>query len=248
MEVKDGDWPSSGEVPALGDREVHVWCASLDPSTATLRRRRLLLSEDERSRAKRFHSQSDRDRFIAARGLLRILLGRYLTIDPSELQFCFSPLGKPALDKQRHGEDLRFNVSHSHRVVLYAVTRGREVGIDIEWIRTDIDIDEMSRRFFSAREIAVLQTLPPQIKAEAFFNCWTRKEAYIKALGEGLSHSLQDFAVSLAPGEPAALLWIRGEGTERWSMTALTPEPCYAAALCVEGPGRRLKCRRWSAE
>jgi 4'-phosphopantetheinyl transferase len=144
-------------------------------------------------------------------------------------------------------DELRFNVSHSHGLALYAVTRRRKIGIDIERVRPISGPEQLAARFFSAGENAELCALPEHVKHEAFFNCWTRKEAYVKARGEGLSLPLNQFDVSLNPGEPARLLRVERDPQEaaRWSLQGLTPAPGYVAALAVEGHGWRLACWEW---
>jgi 4'-phosphopantetheinyl transferase len=231
----------------LSSAEVHVWRACLDPAAACVERLQLSLSADELQRAARFHFPRDRRRFIVARGVLRDILGRYLGVQSSALVFRYSSYGKPALADVAAEERLRFNVSHSNEMALFAVTHGREVGVDIEYVRAEIACEEIAEHFFSARERASLRALSTEVKHQAFFNCWTRKEAYIKAHGEGLSLPLDQFDVSLAPGEPVALLATRSDPQEvlRWSLQALTPGPGYAAALAVEGQGWHLTCWQW---
>ncbi len=138
-------------------------------------------------------------------------------------------------------------MSHSHGVALYAVTRDREVGIDLEFIRRDLEVEQIAERFFSRRETATLRALPTALREYAFFLCWTRKEAYIKARGEGLSLPLDQFDVSLIPGEPAALLSTQPDSDEalRWSLQELTLASGYVAALAVEGRGWSLSCWQW---
>jgi 4'-phosphopantetheinyl transferase len=197
----------------------------------------------ENERAARFHFQKDRERFMIARGALRVILGRYLNMEPSQVQFSYGPHGKPALAGECAVDALCFNASHSHELVLCAVTRGSNIGVDVEHVRTGMDAEEIAERFFSSQEIATLRSLPPERKQEAFFACWTRKEAYIKARGDGLGIPLDSFSVSFSPGEPAALLGVQGhpEETSRWSLWELNPDPSYAAALAVEGRKRRLR-------
>lgn len=224
---------------------MHVWRADLNQEPARVRIFSDILAPDERQRASRFHFQRDRGHYIVARGVLRFILQRYLGISPGLLRFSYNQYGKPALETMADGEALRFNVSHSGGVALYAVTRGREVGLDIEAIREDFAGLEIAERFFSAREVETLRALPAELQTAAFFNCWTRKEAYIKALGEGLSHPLQSFAVSLIPGEAAALLSSDSDPDEpaRWSLMELNPGDGYVAAVAVEGIVPAL--RRW---
>ncbi|MCZ7569866.1 MAG: 4'-phosphopantetheinyl transferase superfamily protein [Ardenticatenaceae bacterium] len=230
----------------LPDDEVHVWRASLNVATVQLQGLLDLLAPDETRRAERFYFQEDRNRFIVARGVLRIILSRYLDMRPDDLRFHTNRYGKPALDcARKHGEWLSFNLSHSGELALYAVARGRGVGVDLERIRPHIAGEEIAARFFSPRENAALRTVPPEQRHAAFFTCWTRKEAYIKARGEGLSYPLDQFDVSLHPGEPARLLSAAGDPAEagRWSVRELRPGPDYMAALVVEGHGWKLK--RW---
>lgn len=241
-------WSAPPEPPALGPDEVHVWRVRLEQPGPLLGRLRALLDAGEAGRAERFHFARDRDRFVVARGVLRVLLGSYLGVGPETLGFAYNPFGKPSL---RHGEaapPLRFNLSHSHGLALYAFARDRELGVDVERVRAEFASEEVAESFFSAREAGALRGLGPALRTAAFFNCWTRKEAYIKAVGEGLSRPLESFTVSLTPGEPAALLSVEGDPAEtrRWSLMELEPAPGYAAALAAERPGWRLSCYEWS--
>ncbi|HSF34169.1 MAG TPA: 4'-phosphopantetheinyl transferase superfamily protein [Candidatus Tectomicrobia bacterium] len=240
-------WRPPPTALALSSAQVHVWRVGLEPDTACVEQLHRSLSADESQRAARFYFEPDRRRFIVARGALRDILGRYLGIPPSELGFCYSSYGKPALARTPGEGRLRFNVSHSHELALVAVTHAREVGVDLEYLRPDIACEEIAEHFFSARERASLRALPAEVKHQAFFNCWTRKEAYIKAHGEGLSLPLDQFDVSLAPGEPVALLATRHDhrDAQRWSLQALMPGPGYAAAVVVEGQGWHLTCWQW---
>jgi 4'-phosphopantetheinyl transferase len=237
-------WHPPPDSPKLGSDEVHVWRVSLDLPSAHLDRLRQTLAADERERADRFVFPKDRNHFVAARGALRAILGRYLGEAPGSLRFTYNVHGKPALDREPGG--LRFNVSHSHGLAVIAVTHGRDVGVDVEHIQPDRADEQIARRFFSPREVAALLALPEDQQPEAFFTCWTRKEAFVKARGEGLSIPLDQFDVSLAPGEPATLLRANGDQVSRWSLHALDPGPDFAAALAVEGHGWRLSCWQWS--
>jgi 4'-phosphopantetheinyl transferase len=228
---------------ALRADEVHVWRAALDQPRERLDRLRGALAPDERERASRFHFERDRRRFAAARGLLREILSRYAGLPADALRFGYTSYGKPHLAEE-WGGGVRFNVSHSGELMLCAVGRGREVGVDIEQVRADVEHEEIAGRFFSEREVAALRALPVGLRREAFFLCWTRKEAYIKGIGEGLSLPLDSFDVSLAPGEPASLLAVRGDGraAARWTLRALEPGPGYHAALVAEGHDWILRC------
>jgi 4'-phosphopantetheinyl transferase len=164
------------------------------------------------------------------------------------LQFDYGARGKPALATQYSATGVRFNISRSSGLVLCVVARGREVGVDLEQIRPAIAREGIPERFFSPREVAALRALPVDAQPEAFFSCWTRKEAYVKARGEGLALHLDSFDVSLVPGEPAALLRTAGDAREasRWSLHALAPGRGYVAALALEGWPRRLTCWQWT--
>jgi 4'-phosphopantetheinyl transferase len=249
MAAFDSSWLSPPADLALAKDDVHVWRASLDQPAAYVRRLAQMLCPDELERAGRFYHEQHRRRFTVRRGLLRAILGRYLGLKPGQLCFRYGPGGKPSLASplDEGQEALRFNVSHSRGLALFALARGRELGIDLEYIRPMAEVGQIVARFFSERENEAFGALPPGQQLEAFFNCWTRKEAYVKARGEGLALSLGQFDVSLAPGEPAALLSTGDDPREaaRWSLRALKPGPGYVAALAVEGHGWRLTCWQW---
>ena len=214
--------------------EVHVWLATLDDYAPDSLKP--LLAADELARAARFHFDKDRNHYTVARGWLRKLLAAYLVYEPAELRFAYAEKGKPALDGIHHAS-LNFNLAHSHGMAIYAFTRGREVGIDLEFIREDLADEKIAERFFSQNEIDAFTSLPAVQRKQAFFDCWTRKEAYIKARGEGLSLPLDEFDVSLGPGEVAALLRNHKDPNEitRWSMQALDVPAGFVAALVASG-------------
>jgi 4'-phosphopantetheinyl transferase len=228
----------------VGD-DVHVWRASLEASASARSRFEATLSGDELDRANRFHFERDRRRFIVARGVLRILLGEYLRTVPQALTFEYGSHGKPAL-ADRHRGTITFNVSHSGELALFAFSRRGDIGIDIEAIRPMPDGDNIAARFFSAREVARFQALPHEAREEAFFRCWTRKEAYVKAVGDGLARALDAFDVTFAPGEPVRLT-VEGDEREsrRWTLRPLDPPDGYTAALVTEGR-RRVSCWGWT--
>lgn len=239
---------------ALVTDRVDVWRVHLSstiPSEDSL-------SEDERQRASRFHFDVDRDRYIAAHASLRDVLARYLHCDPHVLKFFTNEYGKPSLTRSNDfsrsvksatevatTHDIEFNLSHSGDFALIAVAYGRKIGVDVELIRAGIELEDLARRNFSPREVSELMSLPAEQRARGFFNCWTRKEAYIKAQGLGLSMPLDSFDVSL--GEPAALKATRPDENEsaRWSLHSLNVESDYAAALAVEGNNLKIKCWDW---
>jgi 4'-phosphopantetheinyl transferase len=232
----------------LADDEVHVWKADLDTPPISVQALRNSLSEDELIRAGRFHLERDRQRFMVARGLLRSLLGSYLEADPSRLRFCYGPHGKPAL-RGSPGCDagLQFNLSHSGKLAVYAITYRRRIGIDLEQIDIPFDYEALAARFFTARERAFLHAAPAGTGPERFMSCWTRKEAYLKAIGEGFSFPIDQVDVSRTLGQPLAELAVAGNlaGGADWSVRELVPAPGYLAALVVEGDRWRLQCWQW---
>lgn len=240
-------WPLPPNTLTLPEGTVHLWAASLDLPHNRLERYARLLSEDERAQAARYHFDRDRYRYIAGRGQLRVLLGRYLGVEPRDLRFGYSRYGKPSLASPTRQPLFHFNLSHSQQFALYAFAWGHEMGIDIEYKRDLPDLMEIATRFFSPSEYEVLARLAVEEQADAFFRCWTRKEAYLKASGEGLSRPLDAFDVPLAPGEPPRLLRVADSPDEvhRWTMHELPMPPDYAATLCVEGA---LAVQGWRLE
>ncbi len=217
---------------SIPDRdEVQIWYAypalhHLDLDTSAL------LSRDEQERRARFRFETSRDDFIFCRGMLRILLASYLGAPPAELCLAYSAHGKPSLVTP--SGDLEFNLSHSHGIVLFAFSQGRRVGVDVEYVRRDLNVQEIAGRFFSAAENHAL--MQRSYMHDAFFHCWTRKEAFVKARGEGLSCPLDSFDVSVAPEEEEVSLTTRPDVCESqsWQLWSLNSFPGYAAAVPVE--------------
>lgn len=238
-------WPAAGpEAARPGGEAIDVWCALLDLPGEELAPLETTLAAEERARAGRLLIERERNRFVAARGLLRRILAAYLGARPEVLRFRYSVKGKPALEDRPAG--LEFNLAHSHGLALYAVAWGRPVGVDVERIREGIDIEGIAGRFFSGREAEALRALPAGERTEAFFRCWTRKEALLKAWGEGLPFGLDRFSVSLSAQE-AAVLETAFDPREaaRWWVPALDPAPEFVGALAVRGGAAPLRCRRW---
>jgi 4'-phosphopantetheinyl transferase len=239
-------WTSPPEILTSPENEVHLWRVSLAIPTEELARIGELLASDEVERAARFRFKNDRDQFVARRGLLRVILGRYMGLPPEKVDFTYNTFGKPELADNPEG--LRFNLSHSSGLVIIAVARKWEIGIDVERIRKDIEIEQVSESLFSEIERETLRSLTPKSRNRAFFICWTSKEAYIKARGEGLSFPLNQFTVSFLPGEKHHLLEESVDAAEidRWRLYRLAPSPGYVVALVVEGKRHRL--RLWCGE
>ena len=244
-------WPSPPDQLSLGAAEVHVWRASLEQPPEIVEGLRQLLSTDEQTRAARFHFEKDRRHFIVARGVLRKLLGRYLEIAPTDLRFAYADHGKPALAPEiaEQVTPLKFNLAHSGGLAVYAFSCLGEIGVDLEHIKPEFTGDDIARRFFSTTEVACLDQLPADARALAFFNCWTRKEAFIKAKGIGLSLALDQFDVTLAPDQKAELLRTRWDESEadRWSLRTLEIGAGYVGAVALEAHNWQLNCWEFGA-
>lgn len=235
-------WSQPPALLSLPAGEVHVWRVSLEQSEGVLERFRATLEDHELQRAGRFHFDKHRRHFIVGRGVLRQLLARYLDAESAALRFSYGAYGKPELNGDYRTSRLRFNMSHSHEMALFAFVEDRELGVDVEHVREDFASEDVARRSFSPTEVAVLDALPRDDRVAAFFRCWTRKEAYIKAIGKGLSQPLNEFDVTLAPRQPAALLRAVADNPSRWLMSDLEVGTDYAGALAVERPITNIRC------
>jgi len=243
-------WPRAPATLVLGSGDVHVWRAALDVDESRVHGLRHTLAEDERNRADRFRFERDRARFTVARGLLREILSFYTGVAPADLRFGRGEYGKPFMRPGCRGEPPHFNLSHSNGTVLFAVASDREVGVDVEHVRPGLFAAELPLRYFSPCEVAEISTLARPLRRAAFFRCWTRKEAYLKARGDGLSVPLDQFDVVPLSSPPAVLLGTRDHSREvsRWSVRDLDLGPEFAAAVAVEGESARLDCRTWSPD
>ena len=239
----------AAEVPTLGQAEIQVWRINLAQETAGEDRLKACLSAEERERAGRFHFAHDRRRFVIRRAVLRHLLAAHLGVSRDAVRLFPGPYAKPAILGQDGPAGLRFSCSHSADLGLVAIARGRELGVDLEQHRPLADAGDLINTIFSPCEIAELKGVPPALKARSFFDCWTRKEAFVKAIGLGLSFPLHRLAVSLAPDQPAALLRVEDDpgAVDRWKMLSLDIPPDYSAALVFEGKDANLKCFEWNS-
>jgi 4'-phosphopantetheinyl transferase len=228
---------------ALGLSEIHVWAIPLDPPPAEVERLGRCLAADEWERANRFRFDKHRRQYVVGRGALRTLLGAYLGRRPEAIRFRYGPRGKPFLEAPLDAGGLEFNLSNSDELALAAFVMGREIGVDVEFLRPMPDCEQISERFFSASEREVLRGIPGPRKEETFFNCWTRKEAYLKAVGEGLAAPLDSFDVTLAPGDPPRMLTLEGdaERAARWFFHHLLPAEHYVGAVAIEGGAWEVK-------
>jgi 4'-phosphopantetheinyl transferase len=243
--MSEGNWRRPLNRIEFGKDEVHIWRASLTQDPAMVSELSDLLAPDERRRAEKYYRSVDRDRFIVARGVLRKIISIYLPVSPEALQFTYNEYGKPSIVGHQNDRHLNFNLSHSNELALYAFRFDRGLGIDIEYIREDFATLEIAEHFFAKGEVDALRSLPVDQRVKAFFNCWSRKESYIKALGMGISFPLDRFTVSLAPDDAPALLKVEDDEREpdRWKMYELLPGDSYAAAVIVENP--QVILRQW---
>lgn len=232
-----------------GDNEAHVWTGLLSEMSPCLRSMERLLSVEEERKAARFLRPDDRSRYCAAHVMLRLLLGQYLTLPPAELAFVENAFGKPALARRAGQPPISFNLAHSGDVLVCAMAIDRRVGVDVEALRDEVDIEELAESQFSRQEADELRGVHPAERKAAFFRCWTRKEAYVKARGEGLSFPLKEFAVSFASNKPPRVQWAADDpsASAHWSVFDLAPAPGYAGAVVVEGRPVRLISRPWVA-
>ncbi len=231
----------------LSDHDIHVWSALLDLPRPEIDKLSETLCSAEQERAARFRLERDRDRFVARRGILRRLIGGYLDIDPSDVAFSHHARGKLSLAGSEGRTPVHFNLSDSSGLALYSVGNSAPLGVDVERIRSVYDPDGISARFFSPRESRILAGLTAGDKLVAFFNCWTRKEAYLKATGEGITNSLPRIEVSFLPGEPPEIVSIAGDphAAAEWTLHSLAPASGYAGAVAIKAKGLKLSCWRW---
>jgi 4'-phosphopantetheinyl transferase len=226
--------------------EIHVWQTQLDIPPSDVSSLNETLTADERDRAARFYFEKHRRRFIVGRGILRTIIGRYLGVAPDKIRFTYNDKGKPSLVEPKV-TGFECNVSHSDELALYAFALGVSIGVDVEVIRPVSDMEAIAKRFFSPLEYEMLQRVPLENRLEAFFNCWTRKEAYVKAEGLGLFIPLDSFTVSLAPSEPARFIQLTPQLSHAgaWSLHHLRPAPGAVAAVAIPSLNRQVVHRQF---
>jgi 4'-phosphopantetheinyl transferase len=232
------NWQQLQTPPPLLAEVVHIWCASLRTTSQRLNDLWNLLISDEKKQADKFISVQARENFIVSRGILRLLLSKYLEAAPEKLVFKQGEYGKPYVQPDMKQLPLQFNISHSKDLALFAFTLHNQIGIDIEYIQKDFSCEEIAPQFFSKQENIILSALPKEQQREAFFTCWTRKEAFIKAIGEGLSFPLDKFDVDLITNKEKQPLpvYIHDEkvANRMYSLYALYPARDYVAALALD--------------
>ena len=237
------NWPTPSSIPQLAAGEVHVWRIDLDIPDARWQALRSLLSDDELAKAERFHFAKHRRRTIVSHAALRILLCQYLPCPPRNIAFSYNTHGKPCLADQTRR--IKFNLSHTQEIMLVAFVLDSEVGIDIESVTRKVDYMGVGQRWFSALESHTLQSLPERERVDAFFRAWCRKEAYIKARGEGMSHPLQRFSVALDKHEPRLVEHLDdSRETRRWTFIDVDVAENYRAMVVAETASWRVSCYR----
>ncbi len=242
------DWGAPPGHLTLTGSAVHVWRAALSVAEKEVAALGSLLNADEQVRARRLRFEDKRRSFVAARGILRCILARYLSLSPQQIQFSYSAHGKPELAPSQ-ATGLQFNLAHSGDLAVVALAHARPIGIDLEQLRPVETLDQMVDGYFAPAERAAFQRLPPERRLSAFFAAWTRKEAYLKARGEGLTLPLDQVVVTLSPDEAPAVLADRQrpQNTAPWVLLDLEPAPGYRAALAVPGPVGELAAWQWPA-
>jgi 4'-phosphopantetheinyl transferase len=248
IQLNDFLWLPGPMNPDLKKDEVHVWSVSVAAAPSQIERLLGSLSSDEISQARRFHFQKDRQRFMWCRALLRLILGHYLDLEPGELVLRYNPYGKLYLMHIPGRIRLNFNLSHSNLLALFAITRDREVGIDVEHIRRDFPWEEMVDHFLPREESEALYALPKALQCETFLRRWTGKEAYLKARGVGISLPMDQIETSSVPGYQGNFLRVKDHFQESkdWTLVELTPAIGYIAALVVQGKNWRPACWHYS--
>lgn len=227
-------WQSPPNIILLKTNEIHIWRAFI--SSDQVENYKNLLTDEEMYRAGKYFFERDRQRYILSRGILKKLLSSYAKVKPENIQFIYNKYGKPYLNMPSRSVEIQFNISHSEDIILLAFTYGHKIGIDIEYQRAEFADMKIAEHFFSPAEISALAMLPDNMRKKAFFECWTRKEAFIKAKGQGLTIPLDGFEVSVMPDEPAQLLNIYDDPEEvkRWMMMNIETGGNYCGALVTE--------------
>lgn len=242
-------WQAAPVELSFPQDRIDVWRVGLDSGESEGKAFGDVLAPEEVARAKRFHFARDRERFVKCRLALRNIIGRYLQVQPAEIRFRYDKNGKPEIADAQNSSGLRFNVSHSSGLAVIAVSSGRAVGVDIERIDRKIDCLEIARRFFSKRECQALLAISASERQRAFFACWTRKESFLKATGEGISYCLAEFSVSVAPDVPPMIEEALADpkAVLRWSLANLRPGDGYLGTLAFEAAPCLIERWCWNA-
>ncbi len=240
-------WDTPPANLSCSDDEVHIWMTSVSLLKKEIPLFKSLLNHEESSRTTRFVYEKDRDTCILSRVALRDILGRYLAINPRAIAFNNNEYGKPFIDRKDNADNITFNLSHAGDVIICGITSNRDIGIDVELIKEMESIDALIRQNFSGIEQEYFKRLSPDEKKRAFFTCWTRKEAYIKAHGKGLSYPLDSFSVTVGPGDDASLLCDDNDDVSSWSLKEIISSPEYVGAVAVKGRNINYRYYRWDS-
>lgn len=244
----DTIWQNPPNKAILEYNQVHIWRANLDLPSGEINRLFGFLSPDEIARANKFHFAQHKRRFIAARGILRYLLGNYLQISANNLKFEYSDRGKPRLARYMGNSSLQFNISHSQEYALYGFVQDHAIGVDLEYLREMKDMAKIAERFFSPEESKFIASLHSEKQQRLFFKLWTAKEAFLKATGTGLAGSLDSVDIFFDQAECPSLLGIKGNSTavDNWSMYSCIPARNYVAAMAIKAPRNKLQIDYWN--
>ena len=242
MDIPRVEWVITSRPPVITGEEVHIWRIDLSDLANVKPELFNLLSADERQRADKFHFEKDRSRFIIRRAILRMLLGEYLNAPPGELGFIYNNFDKPSL---AFNTEIYFNASSSNNVGIVAIMLNARIGIDVELIDAQFPKLEIAERYFSTDEVRAIHDLQPELQTAVFFDCWTKKEAFVKAVGDGMSHPLPNMVIS---SEKWASFLVNATSveTEGWNVTSFIPEKNYIASLAYEGKERSALFFDWS--
>ncbi len=246
MKIGVNDWAVINGTPALKSEDIHIWQADLNISHSLQANFWKTLSFDEQVRANRFRFDRDRTHYIAAKGIVRELLANYLDWLPAAITFSYTEYQKPIL---KEINNLQFNISHSNGIGIFGFRHGIiPIGVDVEFLQPDIELKDLASQFFATKETKKLLSLPADRQVEGFFNCWTRKEAIIKAIGQGLSFPLNQFEVSLTPNEPAKLLatYWNQKAANNWYLATFIPKLNYIGALAIERKPHHIAHYIWN--
>lgn len=238
-------WEPAPKALALGQREIHIWRVELEHAERHVADLARCLAAEEVARAAHFRFARDRRRYVVTRAVLRTLLGRVLSMAANDILLQYGPEGKPSLADE-HGSDVQFNVAHSHELALVALSRRAALGVDVEHARELDDAPRIAQRFFSTQEVTALRATPAAQREAMFFRIWTRKEAFIKAIGKGLAQPLGAFSVMAADGNPLSHVQLEGAVTS-WRLWDLFPGPNYGAALVVWTEREPLSLKQYQA-
>ena len=241
MDIPKIEWTITSQPPVINGEEVHIWRIDLSDFADAAPKFIQLLSADEQQRASQYHFEKDRNNFIIRRAMLRMLLGSYLDIQPAELNFIYNNFDMPALEVEI---PIHFNSSSSNGIGIVAITLNARIGVDIEFVDAAFPTLEIAEKYFSADEVRAIRDLPPELQTAAFFDCWTKKEAYVKAVGEGMSHPLPNLAI-LSEKPNSFSVAATSVETKGWSVTSFIPEPQYIASLAYEGKLKTISHFHW---